>query len=260
MQAMQCLATAASGTSNAVGRRGERFCETEQRMTGQHSDGFFREDSGSSEGGHQGGPNGNKASRLSSSDQGSEAKCFAAATRLLAGREYSVKELSNKLERRFAPEVVADVVAQMQSQGYVCNTRYGEAFCRSRVARGYGPAFIVRELEQNGLDSDLIDALLQPYEGRWLEYAVAQVEKKTLKDRPRSTLFDQRPVSDEEADYAERAGCDEAPSADERREAWQREQKERGRLARFLARRGFSGAVASRAIKIGLSNRQESDD
>ena len=45
MQAMQCLATAASGTSNAVGRRGERFCETEQRMTGQHSDGFFREES-----------------------------------------------------------------------------------------------------------------------------------------------------------------------------------------------------------------------
>ena len=56
MQAMQCLATAASGTSNAVGRRGERFCETEQRMTGQHSDGFFREESGSSEGGHQAAP------------------------------------------------------------------------------------------------------------------------------------------------------------------------------------------------------------
>ena len=202
-------------------------------MTGQDSDGFFREES-RSEGGHQGGPNGNKASRLSSDDQGSEAKCFAAATRLLAGREYSVKELSNKLERRFAPEVVADVVAQMQSQGYVCNTRYGEGVLPVTVARGYGPAFIVRELEQNGLDSDLIDALLQPYEGRWLEYAVAQVEKKTLKDRPRSALFDQRPVSDEEADYAEHAGFDEADSADDRR----------GMAARAKGTRA-SGAVSS---------------
>ena len=180
-------------------------------MTGQDSDGLFSE-RGRSEGGHQGGPKGGQGSCQSGDDQGSEAKCFAAATRLLAGREYSVKELSIKLQRRFSPDAVANVVAEMQSQGYVCNTRYGEGFCRTRVARGYGPAFIVRELEQNGLDSDLIDALLQPYEGRWLEYAVAQVEKKTLKDRPRSTLFDQRPVSDEEADYAEHAGVMKLPA------------------------------------------------
>lgn len=119
-----------------------------------------------------------KGSSQGSSDQGSEAKCFAAAVRLLAGREYSVKELSAKLLRRFSADAVANVVAEMQAEGYVCNTRYGEAFCRSRVARGYGPVFIARELEQNGLDSDLIDALLQPHEDRWLEYAIAQVEKK----------------------------------------------------------------------------------
>ena len=106
----------------------------------------------------------------------------------------------------------------------------------------------------------MIDALLQPYEGRWLEYAVAQVEKKTLKDRPRSTLFDQRPGSDEDLDHAEHDEFDEADSAEDRRDAWQREQKERGRLARFLACRGISGAIASLAINIGLSNRRESDD
>ena len=228
-------------------------------MTGQDSDGLVSE-RGRSEGGHQGGPKGGQGSCQSGDDQGSEAKCFAAATRLLAGREYSVKELSIKLQRRFSPDAVANVVAEMRSQGYVCNTRYGEGFCRTRVARGYGPAFIVRELEQNGLDSDLIDALLQPYDDRWLEYAVAQVEKKTLKGRSRSALFDQRPGSDEDLDHAEHDEFDEADSAEDRRDAWQREQKERGRLARFLARRGFSGAIASRAINIGLSKRRESDD
>lgn len=201
-----------------------------------------------------------KGSSQGSSDQGSEAKCFAAAVRLLAGREYSVKELSAKLLRRFSADAVANVVAEMQAEGYVCNTRYGEAFCRSRVARGYGPVFIARELEQNGLDSDLIDALLQPHEDRWLEYAIAQVEKKASRGRSRGALFDHASAAGSESDDAENRESDEAGSADQRREAWQRDQKERGRLARFLARRGFSGAIASRAIKIGLSGQQQNDD
>ena len=201
-----------------------------------------------------------KGSSQGSSDQGSEAKCFAAAVRLLAGREYSVKELSAKLLRRFSADAVANVVAEMQAEGYVCNTRYGEAFCRSRVARGYGPVFIARELEQNGLDSDFIDALLQPHEDRWLEYAIAQVEKKASRGRSRGALFDHASAADSESGDAENREFDETGSADQRREAWQRDQKERGRLARFLARRGFSGAIASRAIKIGLSGQQQNDD
>jgi len=201
-----------------------------------------------------------KGSSQGSSDQGSEAKCFAAAVRLLAGREYSVKELSAKLLRRFSADAVANVVADMQAEGYVCNTRYGEAFCRSRVARGYGPVFIARELEQNGLDSDFIDALLQPHEDRWLEYAIAQVEKKASRGRSRGALFDHASAADSESGDAENREFDETGSADQRREAWQRDQKERGRLARFLARRGFSGAIASRAIKIGLSGQQQNDD
>ena len=201
-----------------------------------------------------------KGSSQGSSDQGSEAKCFAAAVRLLAGREYSVKELSAKLVRRFSADAVANVVAEMQAEGYVCNTRYGEAFCRSRVARGYGPVFIARELEQNGLDSDLIDALLQPHEDRWLEYAIAQVKKNASRGRSRGALFDHASAADSESGDAENREFDETGSADQRRKAWQRDQKERGRLARFLARRGFSGAIASRAIKIGLSGQQQNDD
>ncbi len=201
-----------------------------------------------------------KGSSHGSSDQRSEAKCFAAAVRFLAGREYSVEELSAKLVRRFPADAVANVVAEMQAQGYVCNTRYGEAFCRSRIARGYGPVFIARELEQNGLDSDLIDALLKPHEDCWLEYAVALVEKKAFRGRSRGALFDHASAVDSESDGAENLEFDEVGSADQRREAWQRDQKERGRLARFLARRGFSGAIVSRAIKIGLSGQQQNDD
>ena len=224
-------------------------------MADQHNDDFFCERDGP-----RGDRRGGRIGREGSGGHGSEAKCFAAAIRLLAGREYSIKELSTKLARRFPPNAVANVVAEMQSQGYVCNARYGEAFCRSRVARGYGPVFIARELEQNGLDSDLIDALLQPFEDGWLDYAVAQVEKKAFKGQNRRASVDHEGTMDDASDDAEAPAFVEAGGADERREAWQRDQKERGRLARFLARRGFSGAIASRAIKIGLSGREQNDD
>ena len=87
---------------------------------------------------------------LDSKDAGNEAKCYGAAVRLLGTREYSVLELSTKLQRRFLSDVVSEVITELQNLGLLCNTRYGEAFCRSRADRGYGPVFIQRELEQNG--------------------------------------------------------------------------------------------------------------
>jgi len=234
-------------TQRGSRKRGQRRSERSGQGSGDQSSGD--QSSGDQSSGDQ-----------SSGDQSSETKCFAAAIRLLAGREYSVNELATKLERRFSPDAVANVVTEMQSQGYLCNTRYGEAFCRSRVARGYGPVFITRELAQNGLDAELIDELLQPHEDRWLEYAVAQVEKKTSKAQSRGALFNHGYEYNDESEHAQAPGFEEPDSADQRREAWQREQKERGRLARFLARRGFSGAVASRAIKIGLSGFEQDDD
>ncbi|MBL6707716.1 MAG: regulatory protein RecX, partial [Pseudomonadales bacterium] len=111
---------------------------------------------------------------LSPKDAGNQAKCYGAAVRLLGTREYSVLELSTKLQRRFLVDVVNDVITELQDLGLLCNTRYGEAFCRSRVDRGYGPVFIKRELEQNGLDKELIETLLAPYNEQWLARAIVQ--------------------------------------------------------------------------------------
>ena len=116
---------------------------------------------------------------LDSKDAGNEAKCYGAAVRLLGTREYSVLELSTKLQRRFLSDVVSEVITELQNLGLLCNTRYGEAFCRSRADRGYGPVFIQRELEQNGLDKELIETLLAPYNEQWLARAIVQVEKKS---------------------------------------------------------------------------------
>ena len=99
---------------------------------------------------------------------------MAADVRLLAGREYSVLELTNKLSRRFNSQVVESVVEELAGLKVLDDERYGEAFCRSRVERGYGPGYIARELVQNGLDTDLIDILLEPYQDQWFERAQAK--------------------------------------------------------------------------------------
>ena len=197
---------------------------------------------------------------LDSKDAGNRAKCYGAAVRLLGTREYSVLELSTKLQRWFLSDVVSEVITELRNLGLLCNTRYGEAFCRSRVDRGYGPVFIQRELEQNGLDKELIENLLAPYKEQWLARAVVQVEKKARTPRPDDHLSLQEPCSSEACffppDDSEKSplfalgygGTHNRPSRDLQREAWHQDQKERARVARFLARRGFPAGLASRAI------------
>jgi SOS response regulatory protein OraA/RecX len=197
---------------------------------------------------------------LDSKDAGNEAKCYAAAVRLLGTREYSVLELSTKLQRRFLSDVVSEVITELQNLGLLCNTRYGEAFCRSRADRGYGPVFIQRELEQNGLDKELIETLLAPYNEQWLARAIVQVEKKARMPRPSDHLFLPElrsseacsfPPDDSENSPLSAVGDGEThdrPSREQQREAWHQAQKERARVARFLARRGFPAGLASRAI------------
>ena len=198
---------------------------------------------------------------LDSKDAANQAKCYGAAVRLLGAREYSVVELTTKLQRRFLSEVVNEVTTELQALGLLCNTRYGEAFCRSRVERGYGPVFMQRELEQNGLNKELIEALLEPYDEQWLAKAILQVEKKARTHRPANMLSSQPHANssdNSENTYAAldcgtltitgEAASDKTLSRDQQRQAWHEGQKERARIARFLARRGFPAGVASRAI------------
>ena len=60
---------------------------------------------------------------LDSKDAANQAKCYGAAVRLLGTREYSVVELTTKLQRRFLSEVVNEVITELQALGLLCNTR-----------------------------------------------------------------------------------------------------------------------------------------
>ena len=66
--------------------------------------------------------------------------CRKRAMDLLARREYGCGELSRKLvQKGFASDLSAEVVAGLKSDGLVADERFVEAFVRSRISRGHGP-------------------------------------------------------------------------------------------------------------------------
>lgn len=143
----------------------------------------------------------------------------ARAVRLLAVREHSVQELRRKLRRARASDgaddaVIEAVLEDLQRDGLLSEERFVEAFLRSRVGRGQGPAKIRAGLIERGVPRELVDdALDQPdQDGEfWRDRA------QTVQTR----RFGARPPADR-ADWAKRA--------------------------RFLSARGFGADVIYRTL------------
>ena len=98
---------------------------------------------------------------------------------LLARREHSGQELQVKLAARgFAPEAVGEVLAGLKSAGMQDDARYAEAYTRSRVAKGYGPLRISRELGERGLAEELVRQVFTAMDPDWGEHIRAVRQKK----------------------------------------------------------------------------------
>lgn len=91
-----------------------------------------------------------------------------AAYSLLARREHSQKELTQKLrQREFALEDIAPVLQALKEQDIQSELRFGESMFRQRLSKGYGWTYIAAELKQKGLTSDIITAVYQSQEVDW---------------------------------------------------------------------------------------------
>jgi regulatory protein len=133
------------------------------------------------------------------------------ALRLLGYRERSTAELSAALrDSGYPAPVVAIVVARMQELGLVDDERFAELWVRSRLAAGFGPRRIARELAEKGVDPDVARVALDTHHD-----TAAELE------RARAYLGGRR--------------------ADDRRS--------RERLVRRLVARGYDVSVALQAIR-----------
>ncbi len=135
---------------------------------------------------------------------------------LLARREYSQTELANKLRRRFgAHPDVAGLLEEAADRGWQDDQRYAGGLVRSRIERGHGPQRIRQELRHKGLDGGVVDALLEQSDTDW--YALAlQVKLRKFGDA--------LPV----------------------------DARERARMMRYLAYRGFDGDMIRHALSTDL--------
>jgi len=95
-----------------------------------------------------------------------------AALRLLARREHSRLELTNKLRLRgFNPPVIADLIEALASENLQSEERFTEMFVHARRERGRGPVRIRAELGERGVPEALVDAWVDFRDPVWTELA-----------------------------------------------------------------------------------------
>jgi regulatory protein len=158
---------------------------------------------------------------MQSSDQSSKQSpsLKARALRLLSRREYSRKELAQKLLQTVtqkSPDVPNDleeqiekVLSEFEKQGWLSDSRYAEALVRRRSQR-YGMRRVTEELQRAGIEQSTISRLSQDLKDTEFERAHALWERK----------FGQISL----------------------------EQKERARQYRFLISKGFNPELVTRLI------------
>lgn len=106
-------------------------------------------------------------------------EALACAVRLLARREHSLAELSDKLAKKgHSDEDIQAALARCQRDGLQSDARFAESLTRTRVHQGYGPVKIRQELLSKEVARELIDAALRVEHENWFSHAMRVWEKK----------------------------------------------------------------------------------
>lgn len=145
----------------------------------------------------------------------------ARAVGLLSRREYSRKELSQRLALH-APdeETLTALLDGLQREGWLSDERYARSQLNQRSAR-QGERRIIGDLRRQGVADELLDTLSEDLRATEYERAV-QVWRKR---------FEGKALPDTPKEYA--------------------------RQARFLAARGFAGHVVGKVLKLALRGQSE---
>ena len=137
-----------------------------------------------------------------------------AAMNLLARREHSLRELRQKLRRRFSDGPLLEAeLHRLADENLQSDQRFAESYARQRAGRGYGPQRVRQEMRDRGLSEADIASAFERNELDWFALAEEVFRKK----------FDARAVPD-----TQEIGL-QPPDL-----------KEKARRARFMQYRGFS--------------------
>lgn len=118
---------------------------------------------------------------------------------MLSRREYSQKELQNKLlQKGFSLDEIDSVLTEFAKNDWQSNARFAENYTRNRLKKGYGQTAIRYELAQKGIDVaeiNLNDVLLTVADN-WLDLLTqtyckkyGEIEPLTRQDWAKRTQF-----------------------------------------------------------------------
>lgn len=103
----------------------------------------------------------------------------------LARREHGRSELFEKLTRfGFEADVADDAVARLVEDGLQSDVRFVEAFVRSRINQGKGPAKIRADLREKGVNDGISDNGIEEANHDWYALALEVRLKKFGAERP----------------------------------------------------------------------------
>lgn len=104
---------------------------------------------------------------------------YQAAIQSLSRREYSAKELGDKLRQQgHDSKLVSELLTELANKDYQSDKRYCEMLVRTRARQHYGPTKIAYELKQKGVAENLINIELSKYEDDWPQIIAELIAKK----------------------------------------------------------------------------------
>jgi regulatory protein len=173
----------------------------------------------------------------------------------LARREHSRHELQTKLrvymaqqqrtqqlqahtrdEDDHADEVLQAVLNDLENANWLSDSRTAEAVVYSRQQRGLGIRRITQDLKRKGLDSTTITTATADLQHTEAQRALALLQKR------KGSLSNL-----ESEDEENQPSLSSSSALQARQKAWQKHYQ-------FLVRRGFSGDVAQRALRLWASD------
>ena len=106
---------------------------------------------------------------------------------LVAKREYSISDLTNKLMSKYENQIVDSAINYAIEHNYVSDERYSEMFVRYRANNYYGPKKIYYELKLKRINENIISSAIEncgiSFEERAKEYFDRKFADSDLNDR-----------------------------------------------------------------------------
>lgn len=106
-------------------------------------------------------------------------KLYAYTIKLLARREYSIRELYSKAKAKgYEEKEISVVIHKLLEYDFQSDYRYAEMIINAKYNQCYGPSYIKHYLGQKGMSKSYFDTIASKNNYDWVETAIKLVQKK----------------------------------------------------------------------------------